>query len=217
MTLFPHLEMVPETHRRIWSRLAALTPMGFTLYGGTAVVLQLGNRQAKDLTFYSARPFVLDNLYAALPCLEGCSVEANKTNRFIARTTDDIRMIFTGAQPFGRVGEPLICAETGLQVASLRDLMAQKLRSLLERRLARDYMDLSAMIQYGLSIVDGLGDAAAMYGIDFKPMSALEALTSFECDAEVPRADRRVLMEAAGSVGLVHAGTVESYSLQTEA
>ncbi len=217
MTLFPHLEMIPESHRRVWPQLAALTPMGFTLYGGTAVVMQLGNRQAKDLTFYSARPFAPEALYEALPCLEGCTEEAGSPSRFIALTRDGIRMIFAGGQLFGRVGEPLACAETGLQVASLRDLMAQKLHSLLERRLARDYMDLSAMVQHGLSIQDGLGDAAALYGLDFKPMLALEALKNFECDVEVPRADRAVLAEAAGAVGVVHTGAVVSCSLQADA
>lgn len=40
----PHLEILPEVQRWIYPRLQNLKKLGFVLYGGTALALQLGHR-----------------------------------------------------------------------------------------------------------------------------------------------------------------------------
>ncbi len=217
MNIKLHLDLLPYSHRTVWSEFCALNDMGLVLYGGTAVALQLGHRQAQGFTFYASRPFEPDELANTMHCLQDCTCEVCKPSRVIAITKGGVRMVFTGLQLFGRVGEPVISADNGLQVASLQDLMAQKLHAILERRVAEDYMDLAAMAGCGLSVTAGLGDAMAIYGTDFKPMAALKALSRFECDKEVPRHVRYVLAEAARKVDLIKAGTVLSYNLQRDA
>lgn len=45
MRFTPRLDILPSAQRRLWDELGA-TPPEFTLYGGTAIALQLGHRQS---------------------------------------------------------------------------------------------------------------------------------------------------------------------------
>lgn len=50
---------------------------------------------------------------------------------------------------FGRVGEPDLTEDSILQVASLDDLMATKVKVVLQRAEAKDYRDIAAMVTAG--------------------------------------------------------------------
>lgn len=67
-----------------------------------------------------------------------------------------------------------------LQVASLDDLMATKVKVILQRAEAKDYRDIAAMIDIGVSLSKGLATARKIFGPNFQPSESLKALVYFE-------------------------------------
>ena len=58
--------------------------------------------------------------------------------------------------------------------------LAHKLKVLLQRLEAKDYLDVHALIGSGFRLEDGLAGARAMYGNTFQPAQALKSLTWFQ-------------------------------------
>jgi hypothetical protein len=77
------------------------------------------------------------------------------------------------------------CADNGIYVASLKDLMATKLNTVYQRAEAKDYVDIDALIRAGCSLTLGLACARAIYGSVFNAMLPLKALTFFD-DGDLP-------------------------------
>lgn len=71
-----------------------------------------------------------------------------------------VKVSFFGGIAFGRVGEPDE-AENGALIASLDDLMATKLKVMLERVEAKDYRDVAALLRAGVDLSRGLAATAA--------------------------------------------------------
>ena len=67
-----------------------------------------------------------------------------------------------------------------LQVASLDDLMANKVKVILQRVSAKDYIDIATMLSAGVSLDRGLAAAREMFGNAFQPSESLRAMTYFE-------------------------------------
>ncbi len=55
MSFVPRLDILPEPQQAVWRELGSVPPH-FTLYGGTAIALQLGHRQSVDFDFLAAQP-----------------------------------------------------------------------------------------------------------------------------------------------------------------
>jgi Nucleotidyl transferase AbiEii toxin, Type IV TA system len=68
--LSPHLEILPAAQRQLWNEFNQV-PGEFTLYGGTAIALQLGHRQSVDFDFFGNRAFDPAKLQAStwIACL----------------------------------------------------------------------------------------------------------------------------------------------------
>ena len=100
---------------------------------------------------------------------------------------------FTPETPDGIVAVP---------VASLRDLGATTVQTIVDRAEAKDYEDIAALLAAGVDLPDMLGSAQIVFGSRFSPLLALKALTSFE-DGDLPtlpETTRRRLVAAAASV-----------------
>lgn len=111
-----------------------------------------------------------------------------------------VKVSFFGTIGFGRFGR-LDATADGLQVASLNDLLAGKVKLLLQRVEAKDYIDVAAMLRAGVSLERGLAIARAMFGPQFQPSECLEAMTWFEGgDETLSHPDRATLSGAAASV-----------------
>jgi hypothetical protein len=52
----PRLDILPPAQAALWAELGE-TPPEFTLYGGTAIALQLGHRQSVDFDFFTTETF----------------------------------------------------------------------------------------------------------------------------------------------------------------
>lgn len=203
MTFTPMLDVLSEAQRALWPALADL-PDSFVLYGGTALALRLGHRSSVDFDFFSAEPLAGDSLFE-LPCLAGAEVLQREPDTLTVATRPSgrlrpVKVSFFGGIDTGRVGEPQRTDDGVVLVASLLDLFGAKLKVLLQRVAARDYLDLAAILRAGVPLEDGLGAAAALYGHRFPPMEAVKALAYFEEGeaAEVDAATRRYLVEQAG-------------------
>jgi hypothetical protein len=71
-------------------------------------------------------------------------------------------------------------SDGALQVAALDDLMATKVKVVLQRIEAKDYRDIAAMVKVGVSLSKGLSAAREMYGHSFQPSESLKAMVYFE-------------------------------------
>jgi hypothetical protein len=84
------------------------------------------------------------------------------------------------------------------------DLLASKLKTVQARAEAKDYRDIVATLNAGLTLAEGLAAAVAIYGKEFNGALSLKALTFFE-DGDLPRLSseaRKKLLGAATSVDL---------------
>ena len=114
-----------------------------------------------------------------------------------------VKLSFFGGMRFGRVGDPLLTRDGVAQVASLDDLMAHKLKVILQRAEKKDYEDIAAMLDAGISLGHGLAAAKLFFGGAFQAAESLKALTYFK-DGDLPRlakADRNGLIAAAVAIG----------------
>lgn len=89
-----------------------------------------------------------------------------------------VKISFFGAIGFGRVGTPNTTDDGVLQVASLDDLMATKVKVVLQRAEAKGYRDIAAMLAAGVDLANGLAAARAIFGPNFQP-SESESLGLF--------------------------------------
>ena len=62
-----------------------------------------------------------------------------------------------------------------LRVASLLDLAGTKIKALLQRVEAKDYLDVAALLDAGVSLEQVLGAARALFGPSFNPLVAQNA------------------------------------------
>jgi hypothetical protein len=220
-TINPKLAKLLPGQKRLWPMLRPGVELGFVLYGGTAISLQLGHRCSVDFDFFHDRPLEKERIRAAFPFMGRATVlqDAPEILSVLACTargrTNGVKVSFFGGLGFGRVGEPLLTRDGVLEVASLEDLMAHKLRVILARPEKRDYEDLAAMIRAGRSVAQGLAAARAMFGRPFQPAAALKALVYFEDGdlASLTPADRNALIAAASATSELPSVKVRSRQL----
>ncbi len=206
--LHPRLDLLPSAQQRLWTRFRGVAASGFVLYGGTAIALRLGHRISVDFDFFTDRPLNKNELYEKFEFLPHAVVlqEQHDTLTVLANdglgTGEEVKVSFFSGLDFGRVGEPEMTDDGILQIASLDDLMATKLKVMLQRVEAKDYADVAAMIRAGVSLAKGLASARQMYGSQFQPSESLKALTYFEGGDlhALARKDAENLIAAASAV-----------------
>jgi hypothetical protein len=198
----PRLEILPPQQRRLWPELSQVRSQ-FVLYGGTAIALRLGGRQSVDFDFFTNRPVSSDVLSRSFPFLNGAELIQSEPNTatFTVRRDGEIKVSFFGGLTIGRVGDPDRCEDNGVFVASLLDLAAQKMKVILVRAEAKDYLDIYALLKAGVSLSDALGATKALYP-DFNPVLSVKALTYYGESglATVPAEVREVLTAESSSV-----------------
>ncbi len=184
-SFIPHYDILPPEQQICWSHLQGLSSLGFVLYGGTALALRLGHRVSIDFDFFSKTDIDRKSLYEGFPFLEDSERlqdDGNTLTLSVSGTGFDnpVKISFFGGIDFGRVGTPEYAGESGILVASLDDIMALKLKVLLQRVEEKDYADIATMLRHGVSLKKGLVSAAEMFGTTFPPSIALHTLVWFE-------------------------------------
>ena len=197
--LEPILDILPQAQRELWPALVEV-PDSFVLYGGTALALRLGHRSSVDFDFFSSQALDTEALYK-IPFIVDAEVLQREPTALTLSVNppDPVKVSFFGNIGFGRVSSPDQTADGVLAVASLLDLFGTKLKVLLQRVAARDYLDLAAILRAGIPLQDGLGAAVALYGNEFPPTDAVKALAYYEGDiaSQVDDATRRLLTQHA--------------------
>lgn len=186
------MEVLPAAQQNLWAALCESVPLGFTLYGGTAIALRLGHRTSVDFDFFSPTPLDRKMLNAAFPFLAESTVVQDQPNALtvlvpVVNLADPasserqhVKLSFFGTIGFGRVSEPDLTEDRVLQIASLDDLMATKLKVILQRAEAKDYRDIAAMVNANVNLAKGLSAAREMFGPNFQPSESLKAMVYFE-------------------------------------
>ncbi|MCK9504252.1 MAG: nucleotidyl transferase AbiEii/AbiGii toxin family protein [Porticoccaceae bacterium] len=198
------MDTLPAAQKRLWPELGNAPNLGFTLYGGTAIALRLGHRNSVDFDFFSEKPLDRDTIKRAFPFMEQSTTLQDQDNTWVVLVPhenserEQVKVSFFGAIAFGRVGEPDFTNDGVLQVASFDDLMATKLKVVLQRAEAKDYRDVAAMVNAGVSLSRGLASARLLYGPNFQPSESLKALVYFsDGDLEtLTTHERNTLVEA---------------------
>ncbi len=184
--LKPCLNILPPAQIRLWPELRPAAALGFALYGGTAIALRLGHRFSVDFDFFSEKPLDRHAIQTAFSFMARSTVLQDQPNSLSVLAPygdsgrEHVKVSFFGTIGFGRVGEPDITEDGVLQVASLDDLMATKVKVILQRAEAKDYSDIAAMVNAGVSLSKGLSSAREMYGLNFQPSESLKAMVYFE-------------------------------------
>lgn len=201
MTLAPRLDILPPPQRTLWPELAAV-PGRFVLYGGTGLALRFGHRQSIDFDFFAHDGLDHAELDRALPLLRDARTlqeGADTRTVLVRRDGQDVKLSFFGGLRFGRVGEPARTDDGVLRVASPLDLAGTKIKALLQRIEAKDYLDVAALLAHGVDLAAILGAGGALFGPAFNPLVAQKALCYFtggDLDT-LPAAVRANLVEAA--------------------
>jgi hypothetical protein len=193
-----------------------MSELSFVLYGDTAVALYFGHRKSVDLDFFSAEPLDKFKLRNVLPSPSEAAILQDEVDTLaisLAMPSGPVKLSFFGRMGLGRVNDPLQTSDGNLLVASPEDLMATKLKAILDRAETRDYRDIAAMLRHGVSLEVGL----AAFKVMFKgePMTVLRALGFFEDGdlASLDGADRSILSAAAARIGNLPAVPVTSGTL----
>lgn len=207
-TFAPRTEILPPAQQQLWPALRPAAGLGFALYGGTAIALRLGHRTSVDFDFFSDQTLDRDAIWAAFAFLTQATVLQDQANTFTVSVPcgemgdAPVKVSFFGTIAFGRVGNPESTDDGVLQVASLEDLMATKLKVILQRAEAKDYRDIAAMLNAGASLPHGLAAARQLFGLSFQPSESLKALVFFE-DGDLhllTRVERSTLVNAVSEV-----------------
>lgn len=217
-----HMEILPKAQQRLWPMLRPATSLGLVLYGGTAIALRLGHRISVDFDFFTDGSLDRPAMKAAFPFLAGATIlqeQPEALTVLVSGGNDEneyVKISFFGTVSFGRVGEPEVTEDEVLQVASLDDLMATKVKVILQRIEAKDYQDIAALVKADVSLAKGLAAACALYGQDFQPSEALKAMVYFEGGDlhSLSLDDQETLIKAASMVRDLPSATIASSSLR---
>ncbi len=182
--------------------------LGLVLYGGTAIALRLGHRASVDFDFFTNAPLDRDALRATLPFVGRAHVLQDERNNWTMLVPSaggaggEVKVSFFGGIDFGRVGEPERTMDGVVAVASLADLLATKVKVVLQRAESKDYRDIVAILEAGGDLAAGLAGASALFGPSFQPSESLRALVFFRDGdlASLSESDQRSLVAAVSAV-----------------
>ncbi len=205
-TFNPRQEMLPAAQVALWPALWPFASMGYVLYGGTALALRLGHRESVDFDFFAADPLDKSRLLGT-EAAQGARVLQNSSDTLtleVARAGGTVKLSFFGdlvpTRIRGRVGEPERTDDGVLLAASIDDLFATKVKVVLDRAEAKDYLDIVALIRSGAALDRALGAAETIYGSGYQPSESIKALAYFgDGDLDTLRPDERMLLTTAAA------------------
>ena len=215
----PKTEILPKPQQEIWPLLAPAPGLSFVLYGGTAVALYLGHRRSVDFDFFRSEPLDKKELEASFEFMRDAQTIQEDENTLVViaqMPSGPVKVSFFGGLSIGRINEPLQTTDSTLLVASIEDLLATKLKAIMDRAEAKDYRDISAILSAGVSLEKALGAFAKIYGKD--PGLPLRAMGFFK-DGDLPslpKADQDVLRKARDLVTEIPEVTLTYGSLAIE-
>jgi hypothetical protein len=186
-TFQPRLDILPAPQRALWAELDA-TPDHFTLYGGTALALRLGHRQSVDFDFFSRTAFNPGDLAREIPYLAGAEQVQVVSHTLTCRVerSGPVLVSFFGNLGLGEAAPRELPEGSKVHVASLLDIAGTKALTVQQRAQARDYIDVDALIRYGIDLPQMLAAGTVVHGRSFNPLITLKALSYFDDVPSLP-------------------------------
>ncbi len=200
----PRLDILPPAQRAFWDQHAESVPPGWVLYGGTAIALRYGHRTSVDFDFFSDRELDEDTLRRSVgPLRDGTVLVSRSDTLTVAAPVGDgeVRLSFFGTISFGRVGEP-DRPPGKFPIAAPLDLLATKLKVLIQRVEVRDYLDVEVLLRGGLTLNQGVAAALALFPEQLNPLDIAKAVGWFregDLDTRLPESVKDFLAAASVS------------------
>lgn len=146
----------------------------FYLAGGTGLALQLGHRFSEDLDFFSDRPFHIDAITSAV-----------QPDSVLYTTRGTIHCEIKGIRVsllFYSV--PLVHPALqwhNIRIADIRDIAAEKIKTISQRGSKKDFVDLYALIELKYSVAEVCGFFKERFGkSNLNFYHVLKSLTFYE-------------------------------------
>jgi hypothetical protein len=208
----PRLDILPEFQRAMWGALAPSIDLDFVLYGGTAVALRLGHRTSLDFDFFRAEALNKDQIRDRFAFISSAKIVQDALNTLVL-STGQAKVSFFGGISIGRITAPSLTEDGVLFVASPEDLLATKLKAILDRAEVKDYIDIAALLHAGVSLERSLAGFAQMF--NGEPATVLRAIGYFEDGDvhELSAEDRAVLIKARDNLGPLPKVSIQRGSL----
>ena len=136
------LAKMPPSTGDTWKTIAPLLPASAYLAGGTALTVHLLHRTSRDLDIFLEQPEDLASLGAAITAA-GDALATQCDDHTVNCVFNSTRLQVLEATTQKMVAPTSVVA--GLRVASIEDIMAMKLKVIIDRGELRDYFDLMAI------------------------------------------------------------------------
>lgn len=173
--------ILPQAQRDLWPELKNI-PDNFVLYGGTAIALQLGHRESIDFDFFGSEHFNPDTLLNTVLPLKNAQVIQRAPNTLSVKVDRGgiVLLSFFGLPEIKPIIAPKITDDGVMKVASLIDLAGMKASVVQKRAEWKDYVDLVALMDAGITLPMALSAGQAIYKNQFNPQITLKALSYFD-------------------------------------
>lgn len=203
-------EILPKEQQKIYKHLQQITDLGFTLFGGTAIALQLGHRQSIDFDFFTSKNIeILKDKLISLDKIEfDVRLDAgNSDNMLIYMTSNNVKLSFFGGIKFVDISKKIKTDDEILMLADLSSLLVTKLKAICDKSEYKDYIDIYTILKQGNEIQtlsNALIDFPKFFGKDFPSVNLLKNLTYFE-DGDLNRLSKKeknFLLEVTKSIDI---------------
>lgn len=176
------LDILPSEQAKLYPLLQQVTDLGFVLFGGTAIALQLGHRQSVDFDFFHEQDISrLQHNLLHLEGLESYQVMQNKPNTLCFQTHNGVKFSFFGQIDWLQYVEKILSNDNILQLADLDSLLVTKLKAICDRAECKDYKDIIAILKTeSVDLLHSLNRIELFFGKAIPLGQILKGLTYFE-------------------------------------
>lgn len=190
-----HIEAITSNQLAVLDRLTALPVIAeFYLAGGTALALRHGHRRSIDFDFFRSDPFDTDVLNRRLAATFNQFSNLPGDSDTLYAVLSDVTTSFF-YYPYHHLQAP-VETETGLRLASDRDIAAMKIEAIARRGSRKDFVDLRILCRAGLTLDAIFDDFDRKYGTQRSDRyHRLRALTFFDDAEREPMPDMLVAFD----------------------
>lgn len=176
--LAPHTNQIFEAV----SKLDCIKP--YLLVGGTALSLQIENRQSEDLDFMKWRTSKAEKMEVAWYQIEKELAAIGNIQHKDILDIDHVEYLVSGVKfsfyacpKYSPVSRPVDYLNN-VKLADVKSIGAMKMEVMLRRSNYRDYYDIYSILKYGVSINDLISLALSYSGHKLKSKNLLAILTN---------------------------------------
>lgn len=208
------LEILPKAQRDVYPHLMPIKDLGFTLFGGTALALQLGHRESIDFDFFADKNIsYMQSALLNLNNIEVSEITQQTINTLSFKTTNNVKLSFFGNIEFIKHSNKIYSYDGILRLADLKSLLITKLKTTCDRAEYKDYKDIVEILKTRqVTLEEGLCGFRQYFGNDFPIVQILKGLTYYE-DGDLQRLskdDKEILLNATKNIDISKIDIVKS-------